>query len=571
VVLETWLASTGPKLPLHPVACPCGHLPVSAPRPLVLHLALALLTVATFLPVLGAGFVAFDDPLYVTDNPRVQAGLSGEGMAWALTAEVASNWHPLTVLSHMLDCELFGLNPKGHHLSSLLLHAVNVLLLFEVLRRTTGAVGKSALVAGLFAVHPTHVESVAWIAERKDVLSGLFFLLTLAVYVGYARRPSLGRYLLVAGALALGLAAKPMLVTLPCVLLLLDIWPLGRWRSGDGLRAALKLLGEKVPLFALAAAASAVTLLFQRGAQAEEDAASFGLRLANAFSSLVAYLGDSLLPRGLAVFYPFPPEIPVWQAAGAALLLAVLTAGALALGFAAWRVPGGSRDGLLAVPVGWLWFLGMLVPVLGLVQVGAQARADRYLYLPSIGLFVALVWGTGRIVERRGTRGSLRLAGAAGLILVLACAAAARAQTAHWAETVALFRRAVAVTEGNYLAHLNLAEALRERGVREEALEHYRAAVAARPQLPVAHAALGSALRAWGRPAEALPHLERAVALAPRDPRLRLALAAALDDLGRPDAAIGQLEAALALDPESPAAPAARRGLEALRSRAGRP
>ncbi|HVE74950.1 MAG TPA: tetratricopeptide repeat protein [Mycobacteriales bacterium] len=542
---------------------------MSARLTLYLHLGLALLTVATFLPVLGAGFVAFDDPLYVTGNPRVQAGISGEGVAWALTAEVASNWHPLTVLSHMLDCELFGLNPKGHHLTSLLLHAANVLLLFEVLRRTTGAVGKSALVAALFAVHPTHVESVAWIAERKDVLSGLFFLLTLAAYAGYARRPSTGRYLLVAATLALGLAAKPMLVTLPCVLLLLDVWPLGRWRSGDGGRAALNLLGEKIPLFVLAAAASAVTLLFQRGAQAEEGVASFGLRLANALTALAAYLGDSLLPRGLAVFYPFPPEIPVWQAAGAALLLAALTAGALALGFTAGRAPGELRDSLLAVPVGWLWFLGMLVPVLGLVQVGAQARADRYLYLPSIGLFVALVWGAGWIVERWGTPGRLRLAGAAGLILVLACGISARAQTAYWVDTVALFRRAVAVTEGNYLAHLNLAEALRERGEPAEALVHYRAAVAARPQLPVAHAALGSALRAWGRPAEALPHLERAVTLAPRDPRLRLALAAALDDLGRPDAAIGHLETALALDPESPAAPAARRGLEALRRRAG--
>ncbi len=363
------------------------------------------------------------------------------------------------------------------------------------------------------------------------------------------------------------------------MLLLLDVWPLGRWRPGDGVRTAVKLLGEKVPLFVLAAAASAITLFFQRGAQMEEGVASFGLRVGNALTSLAAYLGDSLVPRGLAAFYPFPPAVPAWQTAGAAALLTALTAGALAAGLAAWRAPGRpGEDSRLALPVGWLWFLGMLVPVLGLVQVGAQARADRYLYLPSIGLFVALVWGTGQVVERLavravGERGRLlavRFAGAAGLVLVLGCAVGARAQTAHWADTVSLFRRAVAVTEGNYLAHLNLAEALRERGERDEALVHYRAAVAARPALPVAHAALGSALRAWGRPQEALPHLERAVALAPRDPRLRLALAAALDDLGRPTEAIGHLEAALALDPASPVAPAVRQGLAALRRRAER-
>ena len=546
---------------------------VRARLPLYLHLALALLTVATLLPVLDHGFVAFDDPLYVTANPRVQAGLSGEGLAWAMTAEVASNWHPLTLLSHMLDCQMFGLNPRGHHLTSLVLHTLNVLLLFEVLRRATGALWQSSLVAALFAVHPTHVESVAWIAERKDVLSGLFFLLALAAYLGYSRRPSAARYLLVAGALGLGLAAKPMLVTLPFVLLLLDVWPLARWQPGDGWRAALRLVLEKLPLLTLSAASSAATLVFQRGALAEQDAAPFGLRFANALTSLAAYLADSLVPRGLAVFYPFPPEVPARQAAGAALLLAALTAGALAAGRSAWRRP--ERASLLALPIGWLWFLGMLVPVLGLVQVGAQARADRYLYLPSIGLSVALVWGAGWWVERRARAGEgsgrpflAPLAAAGGLVLVLAYAAAARAQVPAWSDTVALFRQAASVTDGNYLAHLNLAEALRERGERDEALVHYQAAVAARPGLAVAHAALGDALRSWGRPIEALPHLEEALALAPRDPRLRLALAAALDDLGRPREAIAQLETAVALDPASPAAAAAREGLAALRRKA---
>jgi protein O-mannosyl-transferase len=408
--------------------------------PLVLGGALALLTVLAFLPSLGNGYVILDDPLYVTANREVRQGITLEGAAWALTANVANNWHPLTVLSHMLDVEVFGLPPVGHHLTSLLLHLAGVLLLFEALRRMTGAAYRSALVAALFAVHPTRVESVAWISERKDVLSGLFWMLALLAYLGWVRRPSAGRYLLVTLALALGLAAKPMVVTLPCVLLLLDFWPLGR----RGLRG---LIVEKIPLFALSAASSVVTLHYQRTSMAPLDVLPWDLRLANAAVSYVSYLGKAFLPRNLAVFYPFPMEIPAWKTAGAVLLLALVTA------LAVWRAR--KSPWLL---VGWLWFLGTLVPVIGLVQVGRQAMADRYTYLPFVGLFLAVVWGTAEWAERRG---ALRpVLGALAVLAILGLAGMTRAQTRHWRDGVTLFRHALAVTGNNPLARQGLARAL---------------------------------------------------------------------------------------------------------------
>lgn len=408
--------------------------------PLLLGGALALLTVLAFLPSLGNGYVILDDPLYVTSNPEVRQGITREGAVWALTANVANNWHPLTVLSHMLDVEVFGLPPAGHHLTSLLLHLAGVLLLFEALRRMTGAVHRSALVAALFAVHPTRVESVAWISERKDVLSGLFFMLALLAYLGWVRRPSAGRYLLVALALTLGLAAKPMLVTLPCVLLLLDFWPLGRRGLG-------RLIREKIPLFALSAASCLVTLHYQKTSMAPLDVLPWDLRLANAAVSYATYLGKAFLPRNLAVLYPFPMEIPAWKTAGAVLLLAAVTA------LAVWRAR--KSPWLL---VGWLWFLGTLVPVIGLVQVGRQAMADRYTYLPFIGLFLAVVWGLAELTERRG---ALRpVLGALAILVILGLVGMTRAQTRHWRDGVTLFRHALAATGDNPLARRGLAKAL---------------------------------------------------------------------------------------------------------------
>ena len=490
--------------------------------PLYTGLLLALLTLAAFLPVLANDFVRFDDPLYVTANRHVREGLTGAGLLWAFTANVASNWHPLTLLSHMVDCELFGLNPLGHHLTSLLLHTVSVVLLFEALRRMTGSVGKSAAVAALFAIHPTHVESVAWIAERKDVLSGLFWMLTMIAWERYVRQPSRRRYAVVALCLALGLLSKPMLVTLPFVLLLLDIWPLKR--KGD-------LLKEKLPLFALSAASVVVTVVAQSGPIASLGELPLRLRLANAVLSYVAYLGKTLVPRNLAVFYPMPTDFPAWKVMGAALLLASLTALAV---LAVRRAP--------YVTVGWLWYLGTLVPVIGLVQVGGQSMADRYTYLPSIGLFLIVAWGLPELLGKR-TAAVLALA------VVIALAVGTRLQLRHWTDSEALFRHAVAVTDRNFLAHLNLAQILAGRGEHGPAMEHFRTALAIRPGMWQTRASLGNHLRRWGRPAEALPHLETAVRLRPRNPRLHLYLAEALEDLGRTAEARRQREIAATLDP----------------------
>ncbi|MEA2564479.1 MAG: protein O-mannosyl-transferase [Acidobacteriota bacterium] len=453
------------------------------------RVSLALLTLAVYLPVLTHGFIRFDDPLYVTSNPWVKAGLTWKGIAWAFTANVASNWHPLTLLSHMLDCELFGMDPLGHHLTSLLLHTASVVLLFEVLRRMTGDQWRSAAVAALFAIHPTHVESVAWIAERKDVLSGFFWMLTLLAWAFYVRQPSRMRYMAVALSLAAGLLSKPMVVTLPFVLLLLDVWPLGR-------KIRVK---EKLPLFALAAASCVATLIAQSGAIGMASQFPLRLRLANAVLSYVSYLGKTLVPSRLAVFYPMPAEFPAWKVAGAALLLALLTV--LALRAARY------------VTVGWLWFLGTLVPVIGIVQVGGQAMADRYTYLPSIGLFLIAVWG----FPRR----------AVWIPVLFALAIGTRLQLRHWQDSESLFRHAAAVTERNFIAHLNLAQIYAKRGDRGRALEHFRTTLEIRPGMWQAQASLGNTLRRWGRPDKALPHLRNAVRLRPHDPRLRKALAEA--------------------------------------------
>lgn len=510
--------------------------------PVLLGLALVLLTLIVYRPALSFGFVNFDDGLYVTSNEMVQKGLTWKGFLWAWQANVASNWHPLTMLSHMLDCELFDLNGRGHHLTSLLLHLANVWLLFEVLRRMTGAVGPSAFVAALFGIHPTHVESVAWIAERKDVLSGLFFLLTLGAYQRWVRIRTPRRYLAVFLLFACGLLSKPMLVTLPCVLLLLDVWPLGRLRPAEtrsvrdllvGLRP---LLIEKIPLFALSAASSAVTVYAQQGSLATLNAVSTGRRVGNALVSYAVYLGKTFWPEKLAAFYPLPPAIPLWKTLAAGALLAAVTA------LVIWAL---RRAPYLAV--GWFWFLGMMVPVIGLVQVGRQSMADRYTYLPSIGLFVMIAWGAAQLLAGGRVRRAA-LVGAS-LAAILALSVAAHAQVGTWKDSLTLFRHALTVTEDNYLAHLNVAVALSQQGDEEGALHHFREVLRIQPHLADAHAALGAAYRRWGRPAEALPPLRRAVQIKPDRSRFRHTLAITLGDLGRTDEAVVHLRKAVELSP----------------------
>ncbi|MES1241905.1 MAG: tetratricopeptide repeat protein [Acidobacteriota bacterium] len=486
--------------------------------PLYTSLLLVLVTLVAYLPVTGHDFVRFDDPLYVTRNPQVQAGLTANGLTWALAANVASNWHPLTLVSHMLDCQLYGMNPRGHHLTSLLLHLANTVLLFEVLRRMTGSTWRSAVVAALFGLHPTHVESVAWVAERKDVLSGLFWILTMGAWHRYVQGPSRGRYLTVMLCLALGLMSKPMVVTLPFVLVLLDVWPLKR-----GIH-----IKEKLPLFALSAASAVVTVVAQSHSLASTDAFPVWHRISNAVLSYVRYLWITIAPHDLAVFYPMALSFSAWKVALAALLLAALTALAfLAVRRAPWAT------------VGWLWFLGTLVPVIGLVQVGGQAMADRYTYLPTIGLFLIVAWS---LPERKTSMVAVAAA-------VLALAVGTRLQLRHWVDSEALFRHAATVTERNYLAHLNLAQILAEQNRQAESLEQFRQAFAIRPGMWQIHASRGNSLRRWGRPAEALPSLRRAIALRPNDGKLHHSLAMALDDLGQTDEAIAELRKAVELSP----------------------
>jgi tetratricopeptide (TPR) repeat protein len=524
-------------------APPTSPAPARSRGPLLLGLGLVLLTLLVYRDAPSFEFVNFDDGLYVTGNQQVQKGLTWDGFLWAWQANVASNWHPLTMLSHMLDCELYGLNPRGHHLTNLLLHLANVWLLFEVLRRMTGRAGPSAFVAALFGVHPTHVESVAWIAERKDVLSGLFFLLTLAAYHRWVRDRTPRRYALVAVLFACGLLSKPMLVTLPCVLLLLDVWPLGRLRFEEirsvrqlwqGLRP---LLVEKIPLFVLSMASSAVTVYAQQGSLATLEAVSPVRRVSNALVSYVSYLAKSFWPEKLAAFYPLPGAVPLDKALVAGALLLAITA------LVVWRL---RRAPWLAV--GWFWFLGMLVPVIGLVQVGRQAMADRYTYLPSIGLFLAIAWGVTELLGAKTRMRRAALAGAA-LAVVGALSITAHAQAATWKDSLTLFRHALAVTKNNYLAHLNVAVALSAQGDQQGALHHYHEVLRIQPNLAEAHAALGTALRRWGRTAEALPYLRRAVRMKPERARLRHTLAVALEDLGRKDEAMVELRKAIELSP----------------------
>ena len=518
-----------------PAAAPPPPRPVSQPRPhLWIALALLAATLLAYAPVLRFDFVNFDDPEMVSANPHVRQGLTAGGIAWAFTSTEAANWFPVTRISHLLDVQFFGLAPGRHHAVSVLLHALAALVLFAFLLRATRALWPSALVALLFALHPLHVESVAWISERKDVLSALFWFLALWSYVRYVERPSRGRYLAVAGWFVLGLMSKPMIVTLPFVLLLVDLWPLRRpW--------TLNLVREKLPLLAISAAAAIVTFVVQQRSGAVEGLAAFpfGLRLENAAVSCCVYIVKMFWPSGLAVFYPYPAAIPLWQALLAVAALAAVTALALRL----W-----SRDPYLAV--GWFWYLGTLVPVIGLIQAGAQARADRYTYVPMIGLSIALAWGAASLL-RRWPRAPLAISAA----VALACASAAWAQVAWWRNSETLFRHALAVTSGNYVAEHNLGNYLMDiPGRLPEAIAHLEASLRLHPESARAHTDLGSALSRAGRLPEAIAEFHEALRISPDSAVPHNDLGNALAEAGRLPEAMAEYQDALRLDPDYPAA-----------------
>lgn len=505
--------------------------------------ALAFMTLVVFSPVWTHEFLLYDDTMYVTNNAVVGAGLTWRGVIWAFTTTFTGNWHPLAWLSHMADVEAFGMVPRWHHLVNLILHVINAVLLFLVLRAMTGALWRSAMVAALFAVHPLHVESVAWVAERKDVLSAMFWMLALAAYLGYTRRSGAVRYAAVALAFFLGLLAKPMVITLPFVLLLLDYWPLGRFDPGAPMWPRLRVLvWEKTPLAALAFAAGVMTLYAQRAGGNVEDVEhlSVSARFANTGVAYVEYLAKTVWPRDLAAFYPHPATlpggIPWWHAALAAVVLLAITGAVLR---------AGRRRPYLAV--GWLWYLGTLVPVVGLIQVGQQGLADRYTYIPLIGLFIGAVWGVADLAQGEPSR--RRAAGGVGAAVLLSAAIATWIQTGYWRSTVTLFEHALHATGNNRVAHLQLGAAYARLGRYDDAAVQYRAALAMKPHSVEANNNLGIVLAQAGRPDEAAVWFRAALHIRPDDARLHANLARASRQMGRIPEAVEHYREAVRLDP----------------------
>ncbi len=565
-------------------------------------------------------FINLDDGAYVYENPNILAGLNFKGVQWAFTHIHSGNWHPLTTLTHMLDCQLFGKNPAGHHLGNVVLHSINAVLLLLVLRLLTGALWPSTLVAALFALHPLRVESVAWVSERKDVLSGLFFMLTVGAYGQYVRRAhgtnppgtvqplarwrflSSGTYWLALFCFALGLLSKPMLVTLPCVLLLLDYWPLARWNfpgrqastvaveAGPGGADFRWLLVEKIPFLMLSLVSCWATVIAQR--QAIESALQLAVpwRISNTVVAYATYVGQMFYPANLAIFYPHPEN----HLSGGIIVLSLAVL--LAISATAWRWRQRSPFFLM----GWLWYLGMLVPVIGLIQVGGQAHADRYTYLPQIGLYLALAWGLRQLSAP--WRNRRVLLGVATAVVLAGSTYAAYCQTRYWRDSIALWTHAVASTSKNDMAHNNLGSALFVAGQTEAAVEQHEQALRYRPYEPRYHFKLGVALSKQGKTAaamlhfretlrvkpdhadahnnlgaalaeagkfdESVPHYNEALRLDPNQSDANNNLGAALVSLGRPQEALAQFERALQLNPHSLNA---RNNLGRIFSNLGRP
>jgi Flp pilus assembly protein TadD len=497
------------------------------PASIWIYFSLAASVLIAYSQVIRFDFVTYDDPDYVTGNPHVRDGLTWAGITWAFASSFAGNWFPLTWLSHLLDCSLFGLDSGWHHFTSVLIHTLSALLWFGLLNRLTGARFKSAIVAFLYALHPLHVESVAWIAERKDVLCGLFWVLTLWAYVAYTGVPSAFRYALTLFLFCLGLMTKPMIVTLPVVLCLLDQWPLRR-----GIR-----IMEKIPFFVASMAISLVTYLVHRevGATASLSLIPAVVRFENSVVSYAAYILQTLWPVDLAVFYPYPRNSLVVPALVAGLVLAIVTV----LVIRAFPL----RPYLA---VGWFWYVITLLPVIGLIQVGAQARADRYTYIPTIGLAIALVWGISELLKRR-PRIQVALAAA----ICLTCITLTWRQTQYWRDSMSLYRHALEVTTGNWVAHFNLADVLEKRGDFAEATAHLRETVRIRPRFASAYAELGQLLAQHGQPEEALPELRTAALLSPDVAEVHVRLGTVLSMLGRYDEAAVAFSEGIRLQPDN--------------------
>jgi tetratricopeptide (TPR) repeat protein len=512
-------------------------------RPLWVSLSLIVANLVIYAPVRLYPFVNTDDAVYVTANPNVLRGLSWSNVQWAFTDAKVPYWHPLTFLSHMLDVQAFGTNAGGHHVTNVILHAASTVMLFGLFLQMTGALGRSAVIAGLFGLHPLRVESVAWIAERKDVLSTLFWIATIWAYVRYARRPGTRRYAAVIVLFALGLMAKPMIVTLPFALLLLDYWPLERVtldstslrQLGASIRALLK---EKIPLFALAFFASLVTFTAQRqvGAVESLEAVPFTLRAANALNSYVAYIGDLIWPAQLAALYPYPKTVSVASVLTAILVLAAVTALVVA-----------ARRKYPYLLVGWLWYLGTLLPVIGLIQVGPQARADRFTYVPHIGLLMMLVWGIPDLMRRWSNRRVVLVPLAA--CALAACTVVATRQVQSWRDSTTLWEHTLKVTSENGVAHYNLGVVLSATGQSDDAIRHLREAVRLEPDFATAHNRLGLALNRRGDLAGSTAQLAEVVRLMPNSAEAHANLAVSLAKEGKNAEAIAEFSQAVLLNP----------------------
>lgn len=513
----------------------------------ILCILMVLVTLAVYFQTAHHEFINFDDTLYVTDNPVVKGGVSPAAITWAFTTSAASNWHPVTWLSHLIDVQLFGLKPAGHHLMSVAIHAVSVLLLFLLLARITAAPWQSLFVAALFALHPLHVESVAWVAERKDVLSGLFWTLTLLLYARYVEKPGSGRYLAALACYAVGLMTKPMLVTLPVVLFLLDYWPLNRFTgeadhsgNAEAKPRLTALFKEKAPFFLLAALSSLITMYVQKqgGAMSNLEQAPIGLRISNAVISYAGYMLDAFWPHGLAMLYPFPTSILAGQLAGALLLLVLATVAVL---YGRRRFPW--------LLTGWLWFLVTLLPVIGLIQVGGQSHADRYTYIPLTGLFIMVAFGVPQLLEGwRHRKETLCILAA---VCICAMSAATWRQAGYWRNNITLYRHTLDVTSNNYIIMNNYGLALDQSGDLPGSMQMYQEALRVWPKSAQAHSNLAAGYARIGRFREALEHSQEALKIKPNYVVAMVNRGKALAGLGNHEEAVRQYELALTRDPLS--------------------
>ena len=532
------------------------HNPFNIRSDVLVCLLLIITISAVYWQVGNHEFINLDDTRYITENRHIQKGLTLESITWSFSITDISYWHPLTWLSLMLDYEFYGTNPRGYHLTNVVLHILNALLLFLILSRMTGSLWRSAIVAALFALHPLNVESVAWAVERKNVLSTFFWMLTLLAYSHYSIRPSLPRYLLLALFFGLGLMTKPMLVTLPCVLFLLDYWPLGRLRfdqlgsdsdekmdtstvTGQQHTLPYRLILEKVPLLVLSGIAAYVTSLSAQriGMAISTESVPIKLRTANGLFSYVSYIAKMIWPQNLAVFYPYPSEVPIWQSAGAGMLL---------LGVSVLILRSFRKVPYLLT--GWLWYLGTLLPVIGLKQAGLwPAMADRFSYVPLIGLFIIIAWGIPDLV--RGWHYRSTFLTSAGGVVVAALMLTTWTQLQHWKNSLTLFEHALRVTKNNYLAHLNFGAALADQGKVEEAISHYNRSLQIAPNYAKTYNNLGLALAQQGKNDEAMTHYLKALQLNPDDATAHNNLGVVLARTGEFDKAIAHYHHALSLKP----------------------